>query len=1415
MLLTYSPSRCDPALLRRLTVGESRTRAVATLVDAVRAELGNEVHQHQLLVGPRGSGKTHVLTLVADRLESDPELAERVLPVSLAEEEVTRHPADLVIKILERLENRLTGPSPMEGRSQALAVCRDVLDRLRSESDDDQALILAAGTLEEIAERLGRLLVPMVENLDSVFYTGYSRDKTDRAQWALRKILMESKGMMLLASAPSLFGDVADEGAPFYDSFRTLSLGELPREEILDLIRRRIEVELGSGGLDNATERRLRTLLSDFDRRRARLWGFLVITGGLPRFAHLLFDLLAETDVTSVVGLLNRFLDTQTPYFQSRLDPRIVPKAELEILETLATADGPLLVGEITSRVRGAVRGNVSNYLKRLRRRGLVRQRGRRQEVRYDLSEPLFRVWRRFRIGRGEREQIETLAELVAAAFTPVELQKECRDLADLPKEDLRRQAVDYALDVSVPPTEIAEPRVAYGIGDSEQTSEEIRQREAENRRLRKELDELWDAQALVSVVGVFSSVSDNIFRRSVELSRHAEQEGIRIGIVRFCVAALVDPTKLLEWLPLFESEFPVSRRELLRPIRLAVEILTERKDRELPMEPEEMRRAVTELLEKVQTESPAEVGPSDLVNQFLQALKERPTAVALDTLWALRVEIEQQESSDPGAIHEVDKVLAACCRRAGDWVRRAVRQADATTEPVHGLAYLLLKVEDGRQLWLDLKETFFAKISEEKERSIAYCLEFFHDDAHIEWLESRVHREDDLVGAAARRALFVLCPGRPPDPVGDEEWGFSLAPNWWLQPHLNAGSVEAVNLIAEKLANSDDPWGTAFLLGGLFENRIAPEVLERLLDVTKSRLVDELAEPGKGSGNSLWGPFSSLARIHAPPLVKCFESRCGTEFEELLTRWLCKQGPNNTDMKRHWEADAIRVLEMVGGDGLSRVSHCYLRDGRTFWALLEAIELAVMRPDEQTAELLFEVAMRDDVEHSPHNISQVTAVGALATIGRLDLALRGVMKWGIKIQIKTTSLFSEHHPTAEDMRPILEALEAPEGPNPNAVLAIGLARREEEIPRLHSILKSSPKESELYRSCLFALWLIGDSSPATIQTFVDNLDIPENEYPSWSALWQIHTPEALNALKNRLSGVKKERNSSSDAVVRIASHLLTVEDTRRDIAEYLWTEVNHRLIPFIAGDDLKGFAELDREDVRQWLHDLAEKGDSFHHGAQLGAIRALAKRETDYAFEAARRLTVPDAPNREDVPALLLEIDSDRALPILREWVETEASVLVLAMIGEAVFVAGRLQEVIGWLQDPSPRLREGACIAAEILPWTDELARVLRERLYDEDWDVRTAANRTLDRIWHAREIDRLVDEIVAEADTTRRWCLLSVALDGGLPGLTGPYRQQPWAARLFDNLPLAMRQRVFDRLEKRRKELRGKMKKRDRQA
>ena len=215
-VLSYSPSHTEIALLERLTTGTARHRLIETLVEAVRSEVGRESHQHQLLIGPRGGGKTHALTLVAHRLRTDPELASQTFPIVLAEEEVASQPADLIRRVVEKLVGSLEAETDLAGRNAALQECRSALSAFRSEDDDERALDLAVGALEAASTALGRLLVIVIENLHSLLYAGpgLSRKTALHGQWGLRRTLLETHGLLILGGAPSLFGEVTSPNAP-------------------------------------------------------------------------------------------------------------------------------------------------------------------------------------------------------------------------------------------------------------------------------------------------------------------------------------------------------------------------------------------------------------------------------------------------------------------------------------------------------------------------------------------------------------------------------------------------------------------------------------------------------------------------------------------------------------------------------------------------------------------------------------------------------------------------------------------------------------------------------------------------------------------------------------------------------------------------------------------------------------------------------------------------------------------------------------------------------------------------------------------------------------------------------------------------------------------------------------------------
>ncbi len=438
-ILTYNPHRDSAQLLKRLTCGKDRLAVLDQLVLSLRSEINQKNHQHHLIIGPRGSGKTHLLRILTGlSIPDDPDLSNAYFPIVMAEETPLRSPADLFLKILERLADKLKEGPPddmVEKYRNALPLCLSATSRAKAIRKPLERLDIAAEALSNAAKALDRILVPVVENLDLLLYLGARGRRKGRIDehWALRRNLQNTKHMILIAAAPTMFGAVGDPNAPFFDFFRAHRLKELKNDEVLDIIERRLNEEVHHPGADRERNARIARLNTRFSKKRPKLRGLLAITGGLPRYAHQMYDVIVETDVRRVIDTLNGFLDEMTPYFQQRLDPRLIPESELDLLHTLAMARGPLQPTELSEKMYGVPTNEVAELLGRLNERALVeKQRGRPggKAVTWDITEPLYRVWTRFRFIPSEQALYVLLAEIVALLFSLDEIVAERRSLS-------------------------------------------------------------------------------------------------------------------------------------------------------------------------------------------------------------------------------------------------------------------------------------------------------------------------------------------------------------------------------------------------------------------------------------------------------------------------------------------------------------------------------------------------------------------------------------------------------------------------------------------------------------------------------------------------------------------------------------------------------------------------------------------------------------------------------------------------------------------------------------------------------------------------------------------------------------------------------------------------------------------------
>ena len=174
---------------------------------------------HLLFIGPRGIGKTHLLSCIEDAVRSDEVLAACVVVVRFPEESNrTLSFADFLIGMCEILKEVLADEP----------LWAELFASIGTEEDDAKVADTLVPAVREENRRRGRTLLVMVENLGEILGRQI-RDRNDVA--ALRKFLMADNGCLLLATAPLHFDGITDIGQPFYDFFDTQILESLSFED--------------------------------------------------------------------------------------------------------------------------------------------------------------------------------------------------------------------------------------------------------------------------------------------------------------------------------------------------------------------------------------------------------------------------------------------------------------------------------------------------------------------------------------------------------------------------------------------------------------------------------------------------------------------------------------------------------------------------------------------------------------------------------------------------------------------------------------------------------------------------------------------------------------------------------------------------------------------------------------------------------------------------------------------------------------------------------------------------------------------------------------------------------------------------------------------------------------------------------
>jgi len=379
----YTPSVLAPETLKEMFV--KREKLLTSLCRKHKDSVLTNDKYFSLLVGPRGMGKTHLISMLFNELKQDKALENNMLLTWGISSYL-----DLLIQILRNISNEYNTVEATD------------IDTLY-EKDSEDAEYTAEKLLESLLSK-NKVLVLLAENLNFIF-EGIGVDGQEK----LRALIQNTGKISIAAATQSLFSSVTSRSKPFYGFFTVTHLEKFTLQDAIQLL-------INIAGRDDNTA--LVDVLNT-QEGQARIRALHHLAGGNPRIYVLFSQFIQADTLDEFTGPMMKMLDELTPYYQAKMLE--LSAQQRKIIMFLCRESGAITVQTLAKK-NHITQQTASSQLKKLKESGFVESAQYGRQSYYEIAEPLLRMVLSVKDNRGA--PVRLAIDLIRHFFTVTELKQ-------------------------------------------------------------------------------------------------------------------------------------------------------------------------------------------------------------------------------------------------------------------------------------------------------------------------------------------------------------------------------------------------------------------------------------------------------------------------------------------------------------------------------------------------------------------------------------------------------------------------------------------------------------------------------------------------------------------------------------------------------------------------------------------------------------------------------------------------------------------------------------------------------------------------------------------------------------------------------------------------------------------------------